>query len=151
MRSFLQILTVAIIVDVFISFVIGVSASFSEREPLYFIYVGILLFASLFFPLVIASALYHFIATRMNNRPFLVNLFLQSISLFVIIQFSLALWALLEVLSDFSSKKVISHYNQEFGKMFWLTFFVAFAIPLINLFLNRRKKPKDVKLDNPKL
>jgi hypothetical protein len=126
-----------------------VSASFAEREPFYFVYIGILLFGSLFFPLIIASALYYFIARKIKAQAVLASRLLHSVTLFVVIQIGLLIWATLEVALDAGQKNIMNHYNREFGRMFWLTVFIAFAIPLTYFILDWRNKSKNVKLNHP--
>jgi hypothetical protein len=149
LQNFLRISKVAVLVNLFISLVIGVSASFAEKEPFYFIYIGMLLFGSLFVPLIIASALYYFIARKMKAQAVLASRLLQPATLFVAIQIGLLIWAALEVALDDSLKNIMNHYNREFGRMFWLTVFIAFAIPLTYFILDWRNKSKNVKANYP--
>lgn len=148
MQSFLRILKVAVLVNFFISLVVGLAASFAEREPLYFLYVGILLFGSLFFPLIIASCLHYFIDKKINTHASFMNFLLQSVILIVAFQIGLVIWTIIEVVLDFTLENAVNHYNREFGSMFWLTVLIAFAIPLTAFFLDKRSKSKDRKLNN---
>lgn len=142
MQRFLSILKVAVLVNILISLVLGVSALVVVHEPFYFIYIGLSLFGNLFFPLLVASALHYLVWTKTGYKASVRGFLLHSFVLFASLQIILMVWAALEVVWDFSLENVAKHYNQEFGKMLWLTAFIALFIPLVYFILNKQSSLK---------
>ena len=149
-----RILIITIIIDLIISLTIGIIASFVERAPLYFIYIGMLILGSYFVPILIATALFFLVKRGLKRSYNFRNLIFYSFLLFFVIQLGLLIWSMLDVIrynlgfSGFTIQRVISDYNREFARYILVTIFISFAIPVVDMLMSKRELSKTIQSEN---
>ena len=124
-----RILIIAIVINLIISLTVGIAASIVEKTSLYFIYVGMLLFGSMFFPLLIATGLYFLIKHRLKKNYDWKGVVIYSFILLIVIQLGLIIWSMLAIIrynlgfSRFTIQNIIDDYKKEFSGFFLITIF----------------------------
>lgn len=130
------ILKVTLVSDLLLCIGIGVSVLVSDQIAFAF-YVSLLLFFNYFLPILIYTALYHFLLGKRHlHSSIVVSIILKALVLIVVSLVGLFIWALLEFfvidsIKNFSWKVIAEDFATEYVGYLPVALVLAFLIPIL--------------------